>query len=64
MSRKILILILSEKIGSIGRNAELNLSLVTTPPPTPRPTTPEDRENAISVVLKNFQADKVRYSKN
>ncbi len=64
MSKVILGVIMSTKIDSIGINTKLSLSFEFTEPPTPPPPTPGAEENAISVLLKNFQANKVRYARN
>ena len=58
MSEEVLILIMNEKLASIGTCAKMNLTLVTPEIPTRLPIDLEI-ENAVSVVLANFQADQV-----
>ena len=64
MSEEVLILIMSAKIASIGTNTKMDLELVTPEIPTPRPPTVSENENAVSVVLVNFQANEVSKSRN
>lgn len=60
MAQIILLLILNEKLPSIQQNTGLQLTILTTiEPETPQPRTVNFTENAISVVLKDFQANQV-----
>ena len=62
MSQAILLLIINQKEASIETNTGLQLTVVTTIViPTAPPPSPENTDNAISVVLKDFQADQVRF---
>ena len=66
MPQEIIIIIMNEKVDSIGGNAGLNLAFLTTVvPPIAMPSPPPiNINNSISVVLKNFTTDEVRYSGN
>lgn len=61
MSQEILLLIINAQLASIQQGTGFTITIettveqVTAPPPTD-----ENRENAIDVVLLNFQADQVR----
>ena len=60
MSQEILILIVSQQLDSIGSNVQLDLGLVTIiVPETPPPPTEDNTGNAVTVVLKDFDADQV-----
>ncbi len=62
MSQAILLLIINEQQASIQSNTGLPLTIKTTiEVPTVPPPTQENNENAITVVLKDFQADQVCY---
>ena len=61
MPQAILLLIITEQQASIQANTGLQFTIETTkptiaPPPTP---SPENMDNAITVVLTNYQADEV-----
>ena len=66
MPQEILVIIMNEKVDSIGGNAGLNLAFLTTVvPPTAIPSPPPiNINNSISVVLKNFTTDKVCHTGN
>lgn len=60
MPQEILILIMSQQLNSIGSDAQLDLVLVTViVPETPPPPTEDNTGNAVTVVLKDFEADQV-----
>ena len=60
MSQEILILIMSQQLDSIGSNVQLDLGLVTIIVlETPPPPTEDNTGNAVTVVLKDFDADQV-----
>ena len=60
MSQAILLLILNQKVASIATNTGFQLAVVTVIViPTAPPPSQENTDNAIDVVLKDFQADQV-----
>ena len=62
MSLQILLLIISEQLNSIATNTQLTLRLLTTvTTPTEPPITPIITANALSVVLKGFNATEVSF---
>ena len=60
MSQEILLLIITEQLMSIATNTALTLTILTTIlVETAAPPTVDNQQNAVDVILVNFQADQV-----